>query len=1096
MDEDLTALFKNNFYIPASTLPGIFSETYGYTLSAETYKGYDAPVVKDEIGKFTGYRLIIIGSASSADLRNLQRETQYAKSKEDLRKALYALIRVDSGDNVEVKIDDFATLFHRIYNIGLKEIKLQDVDKEYNTVKNLLLGIAPEKFVVEKTRIRIRDTVYQPLPAGGQGGGQTGQTASDAGSSSGIDELIEDAKRRASLSRAWSEDVEVVVDSGAASDSIRDRSAARQPIPSPSSSVSNHASPPNPSRYFVVRASDPGHIHQSRRTNLWSIPVQLRERFSNAYNVPSKVVLIFTCEGEQRFFGYANMTSDVHPVSIRAGTERDAFSFVVEWVRMASLAFNRTGSILDAYNNNQPVRFSTDGREVHPDAGERLCRLIDENGEEVVQSEIPTTTTTTTATQQSTPSQPLPAGTFPLRPSPRYVLVLTTASRIDESRQTNTWSIPSYYMNNFSQVYSASGNVVLMFGVTDKSRFYGYAQMTSPPVAQPGKNSANVRYATFSVEWANTTQMNFSRANNIGDDNNGGEQVWRSKNAEEVHPEAGGRLCRLLDEVGELQSRWVLCGESSFRLVRAGKGKLSRMERTERGRERRRRRRSRSRSLSSSSSRSTSRSRSQSPKWGRSSPTRRRPTPPRLSPSHRHNKNPSPISRSSSSFSSESPLPRRASRAGGGMYAWGVRGGGGADGQSPVVTKGMSGWGYRGGGEEGWREGGKWKEKEKVMPPSGGRDCYRPDRRSETSRPGRRERGGDGNDDRRGRKYRGSSATFPIELGSSSRSRSRSGTPPSGRERVWGGGGRDRSRSPRRVNVPPHETTSTSPPKRRERESRWGREDRPLRDDGYEDRWDVGRRTGEGEWSPVKGDVGHERGDSRDLEGMVPPGRVGMMRGGESDLGRGLNGMVHPDRVGMMRDGEGGDGEAMDVDIVEEIRERSGDSMGAVGESQMEVEEPKATEVGTKENNATFTPFSLRMKTKTLTRKPLEPEVQPQPAPIQLDEPEVQSVPQPTPSRPPPSVFTPSGSDPALLSIPSPPDSDEVYTHIALPLFQLHQYALDTRAGTVGVSSFGGCEDVRRAVLRGVVDGWGAGEVFGDVGFFGGWGGFVGGWGL
>uniref|UniRef100_A0A146MG84 YTH domain-containing protein n=1 Tax=Schistosoma mansoni TaxID=6183 RepID=A0A146MG84_SCHMA len=64
--------------------------------------------------------------------------------------------------------------------------------------------------------------------------------------------------------------------------------------------------------------------------------------------------------------------------------------FRIKWISKSDLPFTKTGHLLNAWNEDKPVKIGRDGQEIEPTCGEALCRLFnkDELGEEQKQLNI------------------------------------------------------------------------------------------------------------------------------------------------------------------------------------------------------------------------------------------------------------------------------------------------------------------------------------------------------------------------------------------------------------------------------------------------------------------------------------------------------------------------------------------------------------------------------------------------------------------------------------------------------------------------------------------------------------------------------------
>uniref|UniRef100_A0A1I8HCN2 YTH domain-containing protein n=1 Tax=Macrostomum lignano TaxID=282301 RepID=A0A1I8HCN2_9PLAT len=140
-------------------------------------------------------------------------------------------------------------------------------------------------------------------------------------------------------------------------------------------------------RYFMIKSSNYENVSLAKAKGVWATPPPNEHRLNGAYHESRSVYLIFSVKESGRFQGYARLAGPSEKSSNRVnwvlppGLSHRALSgtFRIDWLSRRELRFNKTGHLLNAWNEFKPVKIGRDGQEIEPGivADRRLASVAD-----------------------------------------------------------------------------------------------------------------------------------------------------------------------------------------------------------------------------------------------------------------------------------------------------------------------------------------------------------------------------------------------------------------------------------------------------------------------------------------------------------------------------------------------------------------------------------------------------------------------------------------------------------------------------------------------------------------------------------------------
>ncbi|KAL2266183.1 hypothetical protein VTJ83DRAFT_5535 [Remersonia thermophila] len=128
-----------------------------------------------------------------------------------------------------------------------------------------------------------------------------------------------------------------------------------------------------------------------------------------------------------------------------------------------------------------------------------------------------------------------------------------------------------------SDAFVQCKNVILFFSINKSKAFQGYARMTSAPSPDTPKPSfaKNIHWDTsdaFRVEWLSKTSVDFWRVGHLKNALNDNEPVLVGKDGQEIEPECGADLLRIMESVAIERERGADKDGDRHRHERGGHG--------------------------------------------------------------------------------------------------------------------------------------------------------------------------------------------------------------------------------------------------------------------------------------------------------------------------------------------------------------------------------------------------------------------------------------------------------------------------------------------------------------------------------------------
>ena len=134
--------------------------------------------------------------------------------------------------------------------------------------------------------------------------------------------------------------------------------------------------------YIQIKSCYTDNIPISQREGIWATTPKNTLKLIEAYLNSDNVILIFSVNSSRKFYGYARMESlPQESLSVgHFGPMEQRFlgpCFKACWLNTQVVPFEKVGEITNSLNGNLPVKISRDGQELAIDAGEKLCKVLD-----------------------------------------------------------------------------------------------------------------------------------------------------------------------------------------------------------------------------------------------------------------------------------------------------------------------------------------------------------------------------------------------------------------------------------------------------------------------------------------------------------------------------------------------------------------------------------------------------------------------------------------------------------------------------------------------------------------------------------------------
>eukprot|EP01022_Parablepharisma_sp_SALTPOND_P028465 TRINITY_DN71000_c0_g1_i1.p10 TRINITY_DN71000_c0_g1~~TRINITY_DN71000_c0_g1_i1.p10 ORF type:complete len:375 (-),score=24.12 TRINITY_DN71000_c0_g1_i1:11048-12172(-) len=146
--------------------------------------------------------------------------------------------------------------------------------------------------------------------------------------------------------------------------------------------VQNHSDLTGSISYIQMKSCYIDNIPISQREGIWATTPKNTLKVLEAYLKNDHVILVFSVNNSRKFYGYARMESlPQESLSVgHFGPMEQRFlgpCFKVSWLNTQVVSFEKVGDITNSLNGNLPVKISRDGQELSADAGEKLCKVLD-----------------------------------------------------------------------------------------------------------------------------------------------------------------------------------------------------------------------------------------------------------------------------------------------------------------------------------------------------------------------------------------------------------------------------------------------------------------------------------------------------------------------------------------------------------------------------------------------------------------------------------------------------------------------------------------------------------------------------------------------
>ncbi|CAZ81528.1 unnamed protein product [Tuber melanosporum] len=135
----------------------------------------------------------------------------------------------------------------------------------------------------------------------------------------------------------------------------------------------------------------------------------------------------------------------------------------------------------------------------------------------------------------------------------RYFVVKSfNHDNVKMAQKDELWATQKKNSETFEEAFKTSRDVILVFSVNKSGKFQGYARMESAPGTAPvptwAKNLLWESSGPFRIRWVTINDINFHRVAHLTNRLNEDQPVLIGRDGQEIDPECGAALCRLIDE--------------------------------------------------------------------------------------------------------------------------------------------------------------------------------------------------------------------------------------------------------------------------------------------------------------------------------------------------------------------------------------------------------------------------------------------------------------------------------------------------------------------------------------------------------------------
>ncbi|PWW77279.1 hypothetical protein C7212DRAFT_351450 [Tuber magnatum] len=135
----------------------------------------------------------------------------------------------------------------------------------------------------------------------------------------------------------------------------------------------------------------------------------------------------------------------------------------------------------------------------------------------------------------------------------RYFVVKSfNHDNVKMAQKDELWATQKKNSETFEEAFKTSPDVILVFSVNKSGKFQGYARMESAPGTAPiptwAKNLLWESSGPFRIRWITINDINFHRVAHLTNRLNEDQPVLIGRDGQEIDPECGASLCRLIDE--------------------------------------------------------------------------------------------------------------------------------------------------------------------------------------------------------------------------------------------------------------------------------------------------------------------------------------------------------------------------------------------------------------------------------------------------------------------------------------------------------------------------------------------------------------------
>ncbi|KAL7275998.1 hypothetical protein RUND412_001029 [Rhizina undulata] len=135
----------------------------------------------------------------------------------------------------------------------------------------------------------------------------------------------------------------------------------------------------------------------------------------------------------------------------------------------------------------------------------------------------------------------------------RYFVVKSfNHDNVKMAQQDELWATQKKNSEIFEDAFKTSRDVILVFSVNKSGKFQGYARMESAPGTAPvpswAKNLLWESSGPFRIRWITICDVNFHRVAHLSNRLNENQPVLIGRDGQEIDPECGAALCKLIDD--------------------------------------------------------------------------------------------------------------------------------------------------------------------------------------------------------------------------------------------------------------------------------------------------------------------------------------------------------------------------------------------------------------------------------------------------------------------------------------------------------------------------------------------------------------------